>query len=351
MDELLKSKGAQLSPLNRGDKIKATILKIGKREILADIGGKSYGIVIGRQFDLVKPFLGQFKVGDQINAMVIIPEMDSGETLISFKQTAMDTFWEELQQAKESGKEIDVTVLKAVSGGLLVNYRDLRGFIPQTQLDSDSAANPVSLTDKRVKVKVLEVDQSQNRLVLSQKEVTEKEGLAAKRKTIGDLKVGDKVAGEITAIDKYGLMVTFVKGKTELTGQVHISEIAWERVENLEELFKVGDKIKAVIVSLDKGSVRIGLSLKALLDDPWQKAAEKYAAGKTVSGTVVKTSSLGAFVELEKGVEALLHVSKISAGKEFKVGEKLAVVVEKVDVKNRKISLSYIPKAKPIGYR
>jgi len=351
MEDLFSKFSPKMVDLKRGDRIRAKIIRISKNEILSDIGAKSYGIIIGREFELIKDLLDNFKVGDIVEAEVIIPEMEGGETLISLRKNAVGRLWENLANFKNEGKEIAVLGVKAVSGGLLVDCFGLRGFIPQTQLDPDFIESPENLVEKEIAVKILEINQKQNRLVLSQKEVTQKEELYKRRKAITHYKAGLKVEAKIIGVDKYGLYAEVEKNGIKASGFVHISEISWERVDDLSTLFKEGEIIKAEIVSLDEQEGRLNLSIKQLLADPWLKIGEKYKEEKTVAGTVVKTSSLGVFVELEKGVEGLLHISKIPVGKEFKVGDKIPVTIEKMDISSRKISLSYVSSTKPIGYR
>lgn len=351
MEELLSSQTTKFVPFKRGDKVKAKILKIGKREVLCDIGGKSFGLVVGKEFDLIKDLLGNFKVGDVVDSEVIIPEMEGGETLVSLKKKAVGKLWNNLFEIKDQSREIKVEGLKAVSGGLLVDCFGLRGFIPQAQLDPDFSDSPDKLTGEKIPVKILEINQAQNRLVLSQKEVTQKEELEAKRKSVSYYKSGEKVKGKVVDMDKYSLYVEVEKEGEKAVGVIHISELSWERVDDISSLFSVGDEIAAEIINVDMQEGQINLSLKQLQKDPWEGIEKTYKPEKNVKGTVVKTSGIGVFVELEKGIEGLLHVSKIPPGKEFKVGEKIPVTIEKVDSKKRKISLSYVSSTKPIGYR
>lgn len=351
MDELLASSGIHLTSHKRGDKVKARILSVGKREVIADIGAKSFGIIIGREFENIEPLLDMIHVGDLVNAEIIIPEMESGETLISLRHTLGDKLWLDLKDARDRTTELLVTAVKYVSGGLLVDCMGLRGFIPQQQLDPASAEQPERLVGTHFNVRVLEVDQAQNRLVLSQKEVTQKGELAAKRKNIITFEKGEKVTGVVTQVEKYALMVTVTKRKLTVPGVVHISEVSWERIEDLSHLFKHGDQIEAAVTDMDMQEAVLVLSMKRLMPDPWTDIEKKYPAETELSGKVVKVTGLGVFVELEKGIEGLIHVSKLPAGKEFKEGDKIPVTVDKLDKDNRKISLAYVTLTKPIGYR
>ncbi|MBI4130718.1 S1 RNA-binding domain-containing protein [Candidatus Roizmanbacteria bacterium] len=353
MEDLLRDQKVTFTPMRRGTHVRATILKVDSNEILADINAKSYGVVAGREFDAVADLAGMLQEGMVVDAEVIIPEMESGETLISLRKTLVNSLWDDLVRAKETHRQIHVYAVKVISGGVLVEYKSLRGFIPQMQLDPSFQSNPDRLVNTSFAVQVLEVDQQQNRLVLSQKEVTQKEQLSSMRAALTNYEEGDTVSGTLHTIDNYSLGVTITKkdNKPEVPGIVHISEVRWERVDNLGELYKVGESVSAKIVRIDMSEGILQLSIKQLLPDPWEGIEKKYPAESQVSGTVVKISNLGAFVELQKGIEGLIHVSKIPAGKEFKEGEKIAVIIDSLDTQNRKMSLSFVPTSKPIGYR
>lgn len=357
MEDLLADQDIRLSSLSRGVMVKAKILKVGRREVLADIGAKSYGIIVGREFEIIAPLRNAISVGETYDAEVIIPEMEGGETLISLKRTLIDSLWGELQKYAEEKSEVSVLASRPISGGLLVEYKSLRGFIPQMQLDPEYQDSPDRLVGQNIDVQVLEVDQKQNRLVMSQKEVTQKEQLAKQRSALKQFAIGDIVSGTISSVDRYSLLVavTKIKGSTKkiepVIGTVHISEISWERVDNLEGQFKEGDKIEVKVAQINEQEGQLILSLKQLTPDPWEDIKKKYPEEKHIPGTVVKVSNIGAFVELEKGIEGLIHVSKIPAGKEFTEGEKVSVMIDTLDTDKRKISLAYVPTVKPIGYR
>ncbi|MBI4137216.1 30S ribosomal protein S1 [Candidatus Roizmanbacteria bacterium] len=357
MEDLLAEQEIKLTSLTRGSLVKAKILKVGKREVLADIGAKSYGIIVGREFEIIAPLKNAITVGDTYDAEVIIPEMEGGETLISLKRTLIDSLWGELQKYAQDKSEVTVLASRPISGGLLVEYKSLRGFIPQMQLDPEFQDNPDRLVGQHIEVQVLEVDQKQNRLVMSQKEVTQKEELAKQRSALKQFAMGDVVSGTVASVDRYSLLVevTKIKGSTKkiepVRGTIHISEVSWERVDNLEGQFTVGDKIEAKAIQINEQEGQLILSLKQLTPDPWEDIKKKYPEEKQIAGTVVKVSNIGAFVEIEKGIEGLIHVSKIPAGKEFTEGEKVSVMIDTLDTEKRKISLAYVPTTKPIGYR
>jgi len=202
---------------------------------------------------------------------------------------------------------------------------------------------------KKFKVRVVEVDEGKNRLVFSERAVSEEEEVLREEKVMSGIKKGDTLKARIVKVAPYGLFVEVEKGKAKIEGLVHISEISWGKVDNLEEKYKVGDEIRVKV--LGKEGQRLQLSLKHLTEDPWEKVAKKYPVDKEVTGKISKITPYGWLVTLEEGVEGLVHQSKIPVGQKAKVGDKLTCVVESTDPQNRRLSLGMILKGKPVGYK
>lgn len=353
MDELMKLHEKEFVQFVRGTKVRAKIISISRREVVADIGAKSYGIIIGREFENISHLTSLLEIGKTYDAEVIIPEMEGGETLISLRRSLSDSLWTDLSTLQKEGTILRVTAERQMAGGLLVVYKTLRGFIPQQQLDPNTLKHMDEQIGKQMEVKILEIDQRQNRLVLSEREVTQANELAVVRKSLKEYNIEDTIEGEITGTDKYVVMVsvTASKKRPAVEGIIHISEVSWERVEKLSDVFNVGDTIKAKIIGINEADACLSLSVKQLSEDPWTGIDNRIKKDQQVKGKVVRSTNLGLFIELEKGVEGLLHVSKIPAGKTYEVGDKLTVLVDMIDTEKRKISLSVVETAKPIGYR
>jgi len=347
MEALLKKTGYQLHGFKRGEIVEGKIVSLSPKEILIDIGGKTEGVVARKELPYLKNLIKTLKIGDQIIARVLLPESEKGLPLLSIRESAEKRKWQIL--AEKASKEAEVKVLgrKQTRGGLLVDYQDLRGFIPQSQLDSQFAVDPQALMGREIKVKILEVEAEKNRLVFSQKAVTQKEKIAQLKKHLKKIKIGQVFEAEITGLVPFGLFCQ-VNG---LEGLIHISEIAWEKVDQPADYYQVGDKVKVKVLGIDEREGKLNLSIKQLIPDPWQKVSKKYKKEQIVTGKVTRVSGFGIFVSLEKGVEGLIHISKIPPSLEFKEGEKVECVIEKIDQKNRRISLSYLPKEKPVGYK
>jgi len=347
MEELLAKTGYQLHGFKRGKIVEGKIVSLSHREILIDVGGKTEGTVARKELPFLRDLISSLKIGDKIASRILLPEGERGRPLLSIRDAANERKWQNLNEKQNKEEEIEVLAKRIARGGVLIDYQDLRGFIPQSQLDPKFISNPKALMGRKIKVKILEVDSSLNRLVLSQKAVTQKAKIAKLKKLAKKIKIGQVLEVEISGIVPFGLFCQ----SEGLEGLVHISEIAWEKVENPADLFKVGDKVKVKVLGIDDIEGKLNLSIKQLIPDPWEDIKRKYKKEQIVKGKVARVSYYGVFVNLEKGVEGLVHISKIPMGTEFKKGDKIECIIGEIDKKGRRISLSFLPKAKPVWYK
>lgn len=347
MDELLSQSGEIDYGVKKGDVIEGSLISASSKEILFDIGKKSYGIVAEWELEQIKDYINNLQPGEKVTGHVISPENDNGYIVISLRRANVENRWTVLIQSKETGTDLEVTGLESAKGGILVDWQGLRGFIPSTQLESGHTASPASLFGKKITVKVIEVDHASNRLVFSQKAATLGVTPSMQKKMLDKVKPDDELKGLISGIAPFGVFVD-IEG---LEGLVHISEIAWEKVENLNNLYKVGDKVDVLILDVNRQEGKLNLSIKRLTPDPWKNILDRYPLESTISGKTVRTAPYGIFVQIEPGIEGLLHISKITAGEEPKVGSKINCIIENIDTVRRKISLTLVPKEKPVGYR
>ncbi len=349
MDELLASTGYQLRGFKRGDTIDGTIVSITPNEILIDIGYKSLGVVSEREMDQIGSL--KLSVGDKLPVQIVSPESEAGQLILSVRRAGMDKKWLELKSLKDKNEPTEITGIESTRGGVLVDWQGIRGFLPISQLSPSRSGKPDSVLGQKIKVVVLDVDKATNRLVFSEKKT---KGQAVSAASLAKLKIGQTYEGTVSGIVPFGLFVNLDLGDAEtgnLEGLVHISEIAWEKVANPNDYFKAGQKVKVMVISTDPQTGKFNLSIKQLSVDPWQDLAKKYTVDQAVNGKVTKLSTFGAFVELEKGLEGLIHISKIPASVELKEGEKVTCSIEGIDFQKRKISLALVLKEKPMGYR
>lgn len=351
MEDLLKNFGDKIHGLKKNDQLEGIITDISRRAVLVDIGAKTEGMVIGKAFEAARDFVDHLKIGEKIKVNVLSPENDKGQIILSLRQAASSYNWTLFEEYLSSQKPIEVRGLEVNRGGLIVRAMGVRGFVPASQLGRKYLGKPDLLQNIVFKAKVIEVNQEKNRLIFSEKQVSEAAALAAKKDALKKVKIGDVLKGKVSGVMPFGIFIQIEDKDLFLEGLVHISEISWERVEDLNRLFKVGDKIKVKVLEVDHDSGRLNLSLKQLLEDPWDKAAKEYKQEKKAKGKVTRLVAFGAFVQLEPGVEGLIHISKIPAEFNIKVGQKIDVYIESVDREKRRMSLGLVLKEKPVGYK
>ncbi len=349
MEELLSQTGYQIKGVKRGEIVEGTILSISPRHLLLDIGGKGEGVVHEKEMPYITDIIRGLKVGDTISVQVVNSENDRGQVVVSLRRTAMSKRWEVLSAKLTDKEEVEVTIRELSKGGFLVDYQGLRGFIPLSQADGELVKLSDKATGRHIKVKVIEVDRDANRLVFSQRigMVSEKQ-----KELLKTVEIGKTYPAEITGIVPFGAFVTVkVTDEATLPGLIHISEIAWEKVENTSDYFKVGQKLDVKVIGADPKTGKLTLSIKQLLSDPWDDVTKVFSVDQTVKGKVSRLSPYGAFISLLPGIDGLVHISKMAPGEEPKVGEEVECMIEEINPERRKISLSLVSHAKPIGYR
>lgn len=343
MEDLLAD--SSLKQLSQGEVIEGTVLAAHKHEIWVDLGPHGVGLVVRREIGHGNRDLNK---GDDIIASVLEPELDEGYVLLSLRKAAKDRGWDVLQSAFEKGEIIEVKPYDANRGGLLIEAEGIRGFLPVSQLSAEhyprvSGADKEEILQKlndlsgqTLRVRILDVDKKQNKLIFSEKEAV-REDMQEKLK---ELKEGNVVKGTVTGVVDFGAFVN-VSG---IEGLIHISEISWDRVENPGDYVKVGNEIEAKVIAIDKD--RLSLSLKQMQADPWLQEVDKYKVGDEVKGKVTRITPFGAFIQISSAVEALVHVSELGEGesadpeKLFKLDEEKTFTIIDIDKDARKISLS-----------
>jgi len=374
MEELLAQTGYKLKGLKKGQKVKGVVTDVTKKMILIDIGAKTEGVVIEKEYELAREMMEGLQVGDEVEAYVGSPENERGQILLSLRQTVMNKRWELFEQLLKTKKAVEVRGLEVNKGGIIVKVQGVRGFVPSSQFGRQYLGRLDKLQNKPFQVKVIEVDREKNRLIFSEKAVSEQAALAQQSVALKLVKVGDVLEGVVSGIMPFGVFVraNVVGGKAAkktsktkadkkkevekadewfLEGLVHISEISWEKVESPGVHFKTGDKIKVKVIGVDEKSARLNLSVKQLTGDPWMKMVDKYPEGSKIKGEITRLAAFGAFVNLEPGVDGLIHISKIPADEEFKVGQTIECFVESVDPEHRRMSLGLALMKKPVTYK
>lgn len=304
------------SQLERGDFVTGTILAIDHNGLIVDVNWKHDGIVPRQDIERMGMSPSDFEINAPID--VVISRVDSGDggLILSALQARQQEDWKKVEQLMESGEIWFGEVTDANRGGLIVPFGNLRGFIPASHVldlprggsEDDRANQLMRMVGRKVAVKVIEVNRKRRRLVFSQRYAQRDERDARKQLLLGELKEGDVIEGVVSGLRDFGAFVDL--GGAD--GLIHISELAWHRVKHPSEVVNIGDKVEVQILHLDEEGRRIGLSLKRLQPNPWTLVEELYHIGQLVEGVVSRVSDFGAFITLEPGIEALLHVSQIS---------------------------------------
>lgn len=345
MEALLEK--TQAVKIKKGNDIEATIISISKKGTLFDIGAKAYAVLGDKELKEISTYLPYLKVGEKIHARIISEESKEGFPVLSLRKFFEQGKWEILKVKKEDESEIEVICGEYGKGGVFIDFMGIRGVIPKIQLTEDFLQSPEKLSGQKIKVKILEVDEKKNRLVVSQKiavlKISHKELLEGFNK----IEVGATYKAQVLGVSEFGIFCE-VEG---VEGLIHISEISWEKVSDPSAFAKIGDSINVSVVEKNAADLKLNLSIKRLSHDPWANIEERYPKDKEVNGEVVRQERYGYFVRLEPGIEGLVHVSKLSGKEDLKIGSKIKAFIEKIDQKARKMSLVLTQTEKPVTYR
>ena len=347
MNDLIAS-GAEIRVLKPGDMVEGKIISVTKNDVYLDLAGYGVGVVRGRELYDDQATLNSLKPGDIIEASVVETENREGNVELSLRQAGHERVWQKLRDLMESRDVVATKILSANKGGLMIEINNVTGFLPVSQLSiehyprvEEGDKNRIlgilnSYVGQHFNVQVITADAEEEKLIVSEKAVFE----ADLQKNLSALKISDIVTGQITGIVDFGVFVKF----GELEGLVHISELAWQRIENPKDLFKVSDSVKAKVIAIEKG--RVSLSIKQLQTDPWQESVKKYQLGQVVKGKVSKIMPFGVFVELDQDIQGLAHLIELShsevkdANEVVKEGEEYDFKVISIEPAEHRLGLS-----------
>jgi len=346
-----------------GNILSGQILSVSKGSVVLDLGHIGIGIIYPGEFYDNPDRMKVLKPGEKVSAMLIELENDDGYRELSLRSAQMTTAWQDIKEKKDLGELITTKIVNINKGGLIVEVSGIQGFLPLSQLsaehypkiDGGDTTKIVQALQKfkgmEFLVKILDFNEAENKLIVSEKAIKEE----AAKEELSKMKVGDLIEGKITEVTDFG---AFVKISDTLDGLIHSSEIDWKFIEDPREVLHSGDDITAKIISLDGG--RVSLSLKALKDDPWLKAEEKYQPGNKVKGRVIKIRNNGAFVELRDpepssttsygaGIIAFFPVAELGGqnlNEVFEIGKEHDFAIVSIDIKDHKMVLT-LPGNKP----
>lgn len=334
--------------ISAGEVLEAIVITKSKSELWVDLSGYRTGFIPAQEIGESARLIHDIEVGDAVFASVIVPENDEGYAILSIKRAARDRIWVDLAAKFESKESFGGKVIEANTGGLLLDVEGVRGFLPVSQLapehyprvsggDRDLILEKLSqLVSTELSVQVLDLNQVENKLILSEKMARTKETAAS----LSKYEAGQTIMGKVTGVVDFGAFISF----DGLEGLIHISEIDWNRVNDPREHVQVGQELEAKIIAIE-GS-KVSLSLKRLQEDPWVKAAGKYKEGQTVSGTVSRVTPFGAFIELDSHISGLVHVSELSdehienPADVLNVGDNKEFAILSIETEGHRVALS-----------
>lgn len=329
--------------VRRGERLSGTIIKVSDGELMVDIGAKSEGVIPRNELtpNEAEHITELFKEGDHVDVVVLRRENEDGHPLLSKKRVDVDIAWEKLAAAMEAGEILEGKVLDVVKGGLLVDV-GLKGFVPASLVEMGFVSQLDKYKNEMIKFKVLECDKNHNKLILSRKAFLEEEKEEKATKAWAEIEKDQVRHGVVQRITNFGAFIDL----DGVDGLLHVSQMAWYRVNHPSEILNIGDEIDVYVLNVDKENQKISLGLKQLIPDPWSMVPERYPVDAIVEAKVVRTATFGAFVQLEPGVEGLVHISQLAWGRVAKTEDAVApgdIVKVKIlgfDLDGKKISLS-----------
>lgn len=334
--------------LKEGDLVEAKLLKRTPRAVYFDLGRFGTGVIFGAELLNARDALKNLKEGDTISAKVVEVENEDNYVELSLSEAGKQKSWQALKDLRESGEEIKVKITAANSGGLIAELEGLKAFLPVSQLANEhyprvDDGNRAKILEELKKfvgqeltVKVIDANLRNDKLIISEKEITSEDV----KESLAKYKPGDVVEGIISGVADFGAFMRFA-ADPKIEGLIHISELSHRLIENPKEVVKIDDLVKAKIVDIKDG--RVTLSLKALREDPWLKAEEKYQANQEVKGTVLRFNPFGAFIGLDEDIQGLIHISEFGSMEEMQkqiaVGKSYLFSIISVKAQEKRIIL------------
>lgn len=344
MAEMMEQIEESLKIPRKGSIVKGSIIQVNADVIIVNIGYKSDGVIPRNEVSADANFdlKANFKEGDELDVYIVNHDNGEGNVLLSLRKVNVDKDWEELEAIHEKDQPILVRVTESVNGGLIAFYKEIRGFVPASQLSDRFVKNLKPYIGQELKVKVIEINKQKKRAVFSHKEFAVLEKQAAREAFWSTIEVGQVVKGEVKRITNFGAFVD-IGG---MDGLVHVTEMSWGRIKPVNEFVRVGQTVEVKVIDANKDENKISLSIKQLTPEPWETFADRYEVGGVYEGKVVNLTDFGAFVELEPGIEGLVHVSHIAKehvekpADVLKVNQTVEVKILEYVAEEKKVKLS-----------
>ena len=352
MESLLNEQELNIDLPQIGDIRTGVIAGVSSAQILVSIGAKSEGVISGRELDQLSTEEREaLQVGQEVHVFVINPEDANGNVVLSLKRAQEQLSWENVERLVESEDVVDSKITGFNKGGLIVVVEGLRGFVPSSQISAMRRGQSTGDTPEQrwqkmigqpITVRVIEVDRERRRLILSERAASTESRQSIKERVIEEPEEGNVYAGRVTSLANFGAFIN-INGAD---GLVHLSELSWDHIEHPREVLEVGQEVKVKVINVDREKKRIGLSVRALQEDPWKSRVEKYSVGQLVEGVITRLTKFGAFARLDGDIEGLIHISEISEHRiehpkeVLKEGEVKSLRVIRIDPEQHRIGLS-----------
>ncbi|HAX69554.1 MAG TPA: S1 RNA-binding domain-containing protein [Anaerolineales bacterium] len=352
MEALLATESLSIDLPQAGEIRKGVIASISPNQILISIGAKSEGVVAGRELEqLSQEERDALKVGQEIDVFVISPEDANGNVVLSLKRALEQMTWDNVEKMIADEVVIDTKIIGFNKGGLIAAVGNLRGFIPSSQISAMRRAQSAGdkpeqrwqkMVGQPISVRIIEVDRERRRLILSERAANTESRSSMKDRVISELEEGQTYTGRVTSLADFGAFVN-INGAD---GLVHLSELSWDHVAHPKEVLEVGQEVQVKVINIDRDKKRIGLSMRALQDDPWKSRMSKFSVGQLVEGAITRLTKFGAFARLEGDIEGLIHISELSENRVehpkevLKEGEVKTLRIIRIDTDQHRIGLS-----------
>jgi small subunit ribosomal protein S1 len=347
---------ASTTPINikRGDVVDGVIVRIDQDEILVDIGLKSEGVLTTKELPATGDWsFNELHLNDKVLVYVIQPETPDGHAILSLKRANAERQWRIAEEQYKNNELLKARVIDFNKGGLIVDVSGIRGFVPISQIlnlkreevasggdNQETAAKLQSMKDRELQLKIIEINRARNRLILSERLAAQEWRQRRREELLDELKPGEVRRGVVSNLANFGAFVDL--GGAD--GLVHISQLAWSRVNHPSEVLKVGQEVEVQVLSVDKEKKKIALSIKRAEVDPWTTVEQRYTPGQLVTGVITKIAPFGAFARIEDGIEGLIHLSELLPGMDPKTslheGEQLQLRILRIEAERRRLGLS-----------
>ena len=352
MEQMLESYLSSCRSMTRGETVPGTVVHVGRDAIVIDIGAKCEGVVTGRELEqMSREEYESIVVGQEVSVFVVSAGDAAGEIVLSLRRARAALDWIEAQRLLENEEIIESTVIACNKGGVIVQIGQVRGFVPGSQLAAShivpgrsagerSEDRWISMVGERLQLRVIEVDQTRNRLILSERASRERQ----RKKLLAELSEGDERLGRVTNLADFGAFVDL----GGMDGLVHLSEMAWKRVSHPGEVVEVGQEVRVSVLGVDLERQRVALSLKRLQPDPWSDVAERYEEGQLIEATIKRLTKWGAFASIvgDDAIEGLIHVSELdhrhvaNPADVVRPGQLVTLRIVSLDAARRRMALS-----------